>query len=149
MRQRPPLRRQIRPRPRDCHQTRLAIETGRGVLTVDLDIADGKADRVRVDMGAPILTAADIPTTLPGSPVVDAQLDIGGEAWAVTVVSTGNPHAVVYVAADFLTTPGDQVAGLGPKIERHPAFPGVSTSTSSPSTPRMKSRCAPGSVAAA
>src|SRR6187401_2182712 len=34
---------------------RLAIETGRGVLTVDLEVRNGKAERVRVNMGEPIL----------------------------------------------------------------------------------------------
>ena len=32
----------------------LKIETGRGVLNLDLEIADGKAQQVRVDMGEPI-----------------------------------------------------------------------------------------------
>ena len=39
----------------------LKIETGAGVLAVDLEIVDGQAERVRVDMGAPILEAAKIP----------------------------------------------------------------------------------------
>src|SRR3954467_11923073 len=43
---------------------KLAIETGRGVLTVDLEVKDGKAVRVRVNMGEPILKSDDIPTTL-------------------------------------------------------------------------------------
>src|SRR4051812_22876549 len=37
---------------------RVTIETGRGVLTLDLEIKKGKAERVRVDMGAPILRSA-------------------------------------------------------------------------------------------
>src|SRR3954465_8574397 len=36
---------------------RLTIETGRGVLTLDLDIHQGKVRRVTVDMGPPILDA--------------------------------------------------------------------------------------------
>src|SRR5262245_22402895 len=51
-----------------ARKTRLNIETGRGVLTVDLEVKDGKAVRVRVNMGEPILEAAKIPTTLPGNP---------------------------------------------------------------------------------
>ena len=34
---------------------RVTVETGRGVLTLDLEVEAGKARRVRVDMGAPIL----------------------------------------------------------------------------------------------
>src|SRR5512143_111605 len=36
-------------------KSRLAIETGRGTLTVDLEIRGGKTERVRVDMGPPIV----------------------------------------------------------------------------------------------
>src|SRR5262245_53801266 len=59
-------------------RSRLAIETGRGILTVDLEIRGGKAERVRVDMGEPILQASDIPTTLPGNPPVNVPLRIDG-----------------------------------------------------------------------
>jgi NAD+ kinase len=39
---------------------RVTVETGRGVLTLDLEVEQGKARRVRVDMGPPILRAAEI-----------------------------------------------------------------------------------------
>src|SRR5947199_8825097 len=46
----------------------LTVETGRGVLTLDLDFEAGSVRRVCVDMGDPILEAARIPTTLPANP---------------------------------------------------------------------------------
>jgi len=46
----------------------LAIETGAGVLSLELEIADDKVHRVRVDMGPPILEMARIPIALPGVP---------------------------------------------------------------------------------
>src|SRR5437899_3482155 len=55
-------------------KARLTIETGRGVLTLDLGITHGKVERVTVDMGPPILDAEKVPTTLPGPRVVDAPL---------------------------------------------------------------------------
>src|SRR6266481_1199309 len=55
---------------------RLAIETGRGVLTVALEVHQGKVERVTVNMGEPILQASDIPTTLPGNPPVNVPLAI-------------------------------------------------------------------------
>ena len=58
-----------------CRKETLRIETGRGVLALKLEVAGGRVQRVRVDMGEPILQPARIPTTLPGSPVVDAELD--------------------------------------------------------------------------
>jgi diaminopimelate epimerase len=101
--------------PRD----RVTIETGRGVLTLDLEIDHGKVKRVRVDMGPPILNAADIPTKLQGNPPINASIEIEGMRLKVTAVSMGNPHAVVYVDE----TAGYPVRELGPPLEHHPAFP--------------------------
>jgi len=102
----------------------LAIETGRGVLTVDLEIENGRASRVRVNMGEPILASAKIPTTLAGDPPVDARLDVDGERFEVTCVSMGNPHAVVYVPDSYFKAgKGDLVERYGPLIETHPTFP--------------------------
>lgn len=102
----------------------LTIETGRGVLTVDLEVKDGKAVRVRVNMGEPILKSADIPTTLPGDPPVNARLAIGESEFALTCLSMGNPHAVAYVDDSWFGSPDpDPVVMFGSKIEKHPAFP--------------------------
>ncbi|AGA27413.1 diaminopimelate epimerase [Singulisphaera acidiphila] len=103
----------IAPRPR------VTIETGRGVLTLDLEVEGGKARRVRVDMQTPILQAAKIPTTLPGEPPIDAPLTIEGHPLGVTAVSMGNPHAVVYVD-DVTRFP---VERFGPLLENHVTFP--------------------------
>lgn len=98
---------------------RMTIETGRGPLVLDLETADGFAHRVRVNMMPPILQAAQIPTTLPGDPPIDAPLTVDGRIVRVTCVSMGNPHAVIYVEE-----PTDEwVLGVGPKIERSGAFP--------------------------
>jgi diaminopimelate epimerase len=98
---------------------RLAIETGRGVLRVDLEIHGGKAQRVRVDMGEPILRGTDIPTTLAGDPPRDAPLSVEGAIFQFTCVSMGNPHAITFVPeiTDAL------VLGVGPTVEKHAAFP--------------------------
>src|SRR5262245_57925770 len=52
----------------------MTIETGRGILGFELEIAGDKVKQVRVDMGEPILEATKIPTTLPGNPPVDVPL---------------------------------------------------------------------------
>ncbi len=98
---------------------RVAIETGRGVLTLDLETQGGEVLRARVDMGPPILKAAEIPTTLAGDPPIDAPLSLEGYDLRLTAVSMGNPHVVLYVG-DVETYP---VARLGPRLERHPVFP--------------------------
>ncbi len=49
-------------------------------------------DSFRVDMGAPVFTAKDIP-------VADGvhELQLGQDTWSFTAVSMGNPHAVINV----------------------------------------------------
>lgn len=99
----------------------LKIETGAGVLAVDLITGgDGKVTEVTVDMGAPILDAPQVPTTLrPSGAVIEQPLEIDGQVFAVTCVSMGNPHCVIFVddASDEL------VHGIGPRIENDPRFP--------------------------
>lgn len=98
---------------------RVTVETGRGVLTLDLEVEGGTARRVRVDMGAPILRAADIPTTFPGDPPIEVAAAIKGMDLKLTAVSMGNPHAVIYVS-DVAAFP---VEMLGPVVENLPEFP--------------------------
>ena len=100
-------------------KTSLAIETGRGVLKLELETAGGKCHQVRVDMGEPILIAENIPTTLLGTPPQEAPLVIDGVELKVTCVSMGNPHCITFV--NEITN--DMVLGIGPKVEKHPAFP--------------------------
>src|SRR5262245_56580784 len=95
-----------------ARKPRLTIETGRGVLTLDRLIEEGKVQRVTVDMGTPILRASDIPTTLPGDPPIDVPIEVDGNEYRVTAVSMGNPHAVIYLR-DVRAFP---VETLGPKF---------------------------------
>lgn len=102
----------------------LTIETGKGVLSLECFPAVGPVERVCVDMGEPILVPSEIPTTLrslvggPNAPVIDVPLEIGGETFAVTCVSMGNPHAVIFAE------PNDaHVLEAGPRIERCEWFP--------------------------
>ena len=75
--------------------------------------------RVRVDMGAPILKAAEIPTLLPGNPPLEVPIEVGEGSLSVTAVSMGNPHVVIY-DPDVASFPLEK---LGPILEHHPAFP--------------------------
>jgi len=103
----------------------LTIETGRGILTLQLTIENGKMALASVDMGEPILVPENVPTLLrsrdgnPNQPVVDVPMSVAGRTFAVNAVSMGNPHCVTFV--EELTD--DLVLGIGPKIETDPAFP--------------------------
>lgn len=101
-------------------KSELKVETGRGVLTMQLNAGrDGLIDQVRVNMGAPILEAALIPTLLPGHPPADVPLEVDGKILHVTCVSMGNPHCVTFV--DEVND--NWVLRVGPQIEHHIAFP--------------------------
>ncbi len=102
-----------------CRKDRLELETGAGVLAVDLSTRGGVVEQVRVNMGEPILEAAKIPTTLTGSPVVNQPLVVGGQTLQVTCVSMGNPHSVSFVDESH----DELVLGVGPLVENHAAFP--------------------------
>jgi diaminopimelate epimerase len=97
----------------------LQLQTGRGILTVQLEVKNKLVDRVRVNMGPPILDAAKIPTRLEGNPPVNAPLTVNDRTLSVTCVSMGNPHCVTFVEE----CTDELVHGLGPKIEHSPMFP--------------------------
>ena len=100
---------------------RMTVETGAGILTLQLfPNAQGRIDRVKVDMGLPRLCRGEIPLT--GDPVetaVNLPLTILDQTFAITCVSMGNPHCVIFVE-DVENFP---VAKYGPLIEHHPLFP--------------------------
>ncbi len=102
-----------------CQRKNLKIETGAGVLSLDLEVESGKAKLITVDMGEPILDPQRVPTTLSNRPVIDQEVQFGDHRLKVTCVSMGNPHCVSFVpkATDAL------VLGLGPSIECDPRFP--------------------------
>ena len=105
--------------------TEITVDTKAGVKTLTLDVSGGKCHRVRVDMGTPILDPRKIPSKLaanrmePAPAVVEGDLSIDSKHFAVTLVSMGNPHCVIFV--DKLTD--ELVRTYGPLIEKHPEFP--------------------------
>lgn len=102
-----------------ARRTPLNVETLAGVLELDLFVAGGAVDRVRVKMGEPRLQRAQIPMQGAPGEVVNEPLPVAGTTFDVTAVSMGNPHCVVFVedVASF------DVARWGPHFEHHDAFP--------------------------
>lgn len=102
-------------------KTELAVETGAGLLNLRLvPGSDGKIAKVRVNMGPPRLTRAEIPMTGdPSAVVINEPLTILDRVFRITCASMGNPHCVIFVP-DAETFP---VATYGPIIENHELFP--------------------------
>ena len=134
-----------------CRKPTLRIETGNGVLALDLILGGGQVRRVRVDMGEPILDPLQIPTTLPGnpafsgSPVANVELDLGDCRLQVTCVSMGNPHCVTFVESP----PTIGCFPSGRRWRPTAIFPSGSTPSSSRSSRPARCGCGYGSAARA
>ncbi len=101
----------------------MRIETGAGVLSLQYTVnGSGAVEMVTVDMGEPNLELAALPVDakqLSGGDGPIYRLNVENEPIEAAFVSMGNPHAVIYV---------DDVSEIdleciGPKLERHGAFP--------------------------
>ncbi|RKX69087.1 diaminopimelate epimerase [candidate division WOR-3 bacterium] len=106
----------------------IIIETKAGEKKVRLT----ESDEIEVDMGEPILRGAEIPVEIDREPVIDEEIEVGGERIRITAVSLGNPHCLVFVEGGdgirseigyLITIPTELVNRLGPELEVHPLFP--------------------------
>lgn len=109
-------------------KTNIRVATGSGVKELNLTVEDGKVVQVRVDMGAPILAAAQIPVlpevagtavAVDMDQVVGLPITVQGRTYEMTCVSMGNPHCVVCVE----DVDGLEIETIGPDFEKHPSFP--------------------------
>ena len=85
----------------------ITLMTGAGIKTLLIREEGGIAQSVRVDMGEPDIQG------------LGETIAVNGRNYEFTRVSTGNPHAVIFVddAESF------DVHGVGRMIENHPMFP--------------------------
>jgi diaminopimelate epimerase len=100
-------------------KTSISVRTLAGPMYPELSIEDGKVVQVKVDMGMPILKAADIPVLTSNETAEREKLSISGQEFEFTGVSMGNPHCVIMVE-DLAVVP---VKEWGPQIEVHACFP--------------------------
>ena len=79
-------------------QTDIAIESFGRVKYLELTPgSDDKVSTVRVNMGEPVLRAAEIPVISDNEQVVSEAIEVDGKVYEMTCVSMGNPHAVVFI----------------------------------------------------
>ena len=100
-------------------KTSLAIVSCGKIKYLELTVEDGRVTKVRVNMGSPVLEAAEIPVVAKLSPVVDIPITVDGREYRMTCVSMGNPHAVIF---------SEEINGIsleetGRELEFHPRFP--------------------------
>lgn len=101
-------------------KTKITLETKAGIITPELVFSNGRLQTITVDMGEPRLKRSTIPMLGDESQqVVNEVIEVQGKEYAITCVSMGNPHCVIFVD-DLAET---ELAVIGPMIEKHPAFP--------------------------
>jgi diaminopimelate epimerase len=120
-------------------KTKLTIVSAGRNKYIDLTVGeDDLVESVKVDMGAPILSAPVVPVTvsggadavtdrsdltnIPADACINVPIEAAGRQWHMTCVSMGNPHAVVFLPEDCdLDT--FEIEKIGPLFERHECFP--------------------------
>ena len=96
------------------------IETLSGIKTLRFKFdGNGKVASAKVDMGAAILQADKIPSTLSGEKIVGYPLTVDGREYTITLVSMGNPHCVTFVDDPYKT----DLEKVGPQFENNALFP--------------------------
>ena len=98
----------------------IRVETLAGIKTIELALgADGRVSQATVDMGEPILDPVQIPVQVPQKRAIDLPIRTSKNAYLMTCVSMGNPHAVIFVDKAAAVP----LESVGPEIERNPVFP--------------------------
>ena len=101
-------------------KTEISLETNSGIkyLTLYPD-ANNKIESVKVDMGKAILVPREIPVNSDLERFIAQPVTVDGKEYAMTCVSMGNPHAVVFLPeVDSL-----DLEKIGPAFEHHELFP--------------------------
>ena len=79
----------------------------------------GSVSRVRVNMGSPILIAAEVPVIADSEQVIDEPIEVDDKWYRMTCVSMGNPHAVIFTEG----VKDMNLEAIGPQFENHIRFP--------------------------
>ncbi len=105
--------------PREPDVLRVGTRAGVKPVRVVARHPDGRVATVAVDMGPPVVDAADVPFVTDDPTARRHHLDVDGTVVALSVVSMGNPHGITLVE-DVDAAP---VRTLGPRLEHDPRFP--------------------------
>ena len=97
----------------------MQIEMDGIVRKMTVFTTNNEVSTVTADMGTVDFRPANIPVKLSGSRVISRPVNVGGSEYAITCLSVGNPHCIVF---------GEDVHGLdlseiGPKFEYDQLFP--------------------------
>lgn len=100
-------------------KTEISIISFGKIKYLTLYTENGKVATVRVNMGTPEFTAANIPVISDNEQVLDEEIEVKGQTYKMTCVSMGNPHAVVFMD----DVKNLEIEQIGPFFENHERFP--------------------------
>lgn len=101
-----------------CHRKEVTLETLAGIIHTE--IIDECCGLVRVDMGKPRLTRAEIPMDgFPAEQAINVPVEACGQTFHGTAVSMGNPHFVVFIE----NAEKVPLETWGPALEKNLLFP--------------------------
>ncbi len=100
-------------------QEKMTVETKSGIKTIEITLEDDQPVLFKVDMGTATFKTTDIPMEVDDEEFIDGQLEVLDESYAITAISVGNPHAIIFVD-DISKIDIDK---FGPAIECHEVFP--------------------------
>lgn len=89
---------------------------------LELAVEDGRVVKVKVNMGAPILKAEDIPVISGQEEAIGERIEVEGKDYKMTCVSMGNPHAVIFMREEEDLN-NFEIEKVGPHFENHVRFP--------------------------
>ena len=100
-------------------KTDISVISAGKVKYLTLFLKDDKVEKVKVNMGAPELTARLVPVICDREQAVDEPICVEGRDYRMTCVSMGNPHAVVFLdGVEAL-----DIEKIGPCFETNERFP--------------------------
>ena len=99
---------------------KFTIETPGGIVTAHIiEKRNGKAFRIKVDMGKAIFKSEQVPVNYPKEECFGEVLRIEDKEFMVHCISVGNPHCVILKEE----LDEAETRHYGPIIENHPMFP--------------------------
>ena len=98
------------------NKKKFTVNTLAGVITPEI-LDNGQ---VRVDMGAPILEARKVPTSVGSDEtLLNYEVEANGRKFKINAISMGNPHCIIFTNED-----SEKLAKeYGPYLEVHELFP--------------------------
>ena len=97
----------------------ITLETIAGIRTLSLSTQNDTVVSITVDMGEPVLDSKAIPVSIPNRDVIMMPVMTNYGEYAITAVSMGNPHGVIFIKnLDEI-----DVANIGYELEHCDLFP--------------------------